>query len=165
MAAREDDDYDDDRRPPRRRDRDDEDDDRGGRGRRRDDRDDDEGDRDRPRRRRREYDDEDYDPRPAPPSADAVVGNEIGLALGITGLVCGGAALSFSFIPCLGMWALWPGIISALISVIGIVVSTRMRAVPVAALLVSLAAVGFAINQRIQVEQAVDDAQKALMRK
>ena len=162
MASR-DDEYDDERdRPPRQRDRDD--DDRESRGRRRDRDDDDDYD-DRPRRRRRrEYDDDDYDPRPAPPGSDEIVGNELGMALGITGMVCGGVALTFSFIPCFGMWALWPGVIAAVISLIGLLVSTRMKALSIAGLVISLTAVGFAINERMRVEQGVGDVQK-MMRK
>jgi hypothetical protein len=176
MASRDDDDERDERRPPRRRDRDedddrpprrrdDNDDDRGGRGRERDSRDDDEDDRPRRRRRRdREYDDEDYDPRPAARSGDGVVGNEIGLALGITGLVCGTSALTFSFIPCFGMWALWPGVIAAIISLIGVIVSTKMRALPIAGLVISLTAVGFAINERMRLHQAAEDVQRLMQK-
>ena len=128
---------------------------------RRPDRDNDDDRPPRRRRREREYDDEDYDPRPALPP-DQLVGNEIGLVLGIVGLVCGSVSLSFSFIPCFGMWALWPAVISAVISLIGIIVSVRMKALSIAGLVISLAAVGFAVHQRMQVEQAVNDAQRVL---
>ena len=170
MASRDDDDRD-ERHPPRRRDRDEDDDDRpprrrdddeddrGSRGRRRE-RDDYDDEDDRPRRRRRRESD---DPRATPASGDGVVGNEFGLALGITGIVCGASALTFSFIPCFGMWALWPGIIAAVISLIGFIVSTKMRAVPIAGLVVSLMAVGFALVQKArvdEVEKAADQLKK-----
>src|SRR5262249_53879982 len=93
-----------------------------------------------PRRRRRERDDEDeddedYDPRPPRRSER---NNDAGLILGIVGLVFGTMTLLFSFIPCLGVLAFWPGIVAALISALGLFVSVRSRAIPATALVFSL---------------------------
>lgn len=42
-----------------------------------------------------------------------------GKGMGIAGLVLGILAAIFSFVPCLGMWAIVPGIIGLILSIIG----------------------------------------------
>jgi hypothetical protein len=139
MPSRDDDD--DDRPPPRRRDRDDDDDDR-----------------DRPRRRRRDDDDDDYDPRPAA----AVASNAAGLTLSIVGLVFGTLALLFSFIPCIGALALWPGIVALVLSGIGLFVSVRAKALPITAVAVSALSIGFALWQQARVDKVIDKGKEAI---
>jgi hypothetical protein len=148
MASRNDDDDDYDRDPPRRRRRD-----------RDDDYDDDEDDRPRRRRRRRDDDDYDYDPRPAA-AATMGAGNEVGLALGIVGLVLGTVSLLFAFIPCLGMYALWPAIAATLISVGGLFCGPGARVLSIIAVVISLGAVGLAIYERMRVDRIVEDVRQ-----
>jgi hypothetical protein len=139
--------------------RDDEDDDRDDdRPRRRRDEDDD----DRPRRRRRrdEDDDEDYDPRPA--AAAPARGNAAGLTLSIIGLVVGTCALLFSFIPCFGALALYPGIVATVLSLIGLFVSTQAKALPITAVAISILSVGIAYWQGERFKQAAIETERVL---
>ena len=121
----------------------------------RDDRDD-----DRPRRPRRD-DDEDYDPRPAA-AAPAGKGNAAGLTLSIIGLVFGTGALLFSFIPCIGAWALWPGIVALVLSGIGLFVSTAAKALPITAVAVSALSIGFALWQQSRVDKVIDKGKETV---
>ncbi len=69
-----------------------------------------------------------------------------GQGLGIAGLVLGIIALIISFIPCLGMWAIVPGIIAVILSGIGFSQASKANAkkgLIIAALVISL--VGTAI--------------------
>lgn len=135
------------------------------RGRRRDRDDDDFEDDDRPRRRRnRDYDDDDdYEPRPAAALGDGR-SNAAGLTLSIIGLVLGTLSLLLSFIPCVGALALWPGIVSIVLSGIGLVTSVRAKALPITAVAVSALSIGFAVWQRSRVEVVLDEGQKALQK-
>lgn len=121
-----------------------------------DDRDDRDDDRSRRRRRRRD-DDDDYDPRPAAP---ADKGNAGGLALSIVGLVLGTCALLFSFIPCLGYLAIYPGAVAIIISLVGLFISTRSKGLPLTALVVSVLSVGIAFWQGVRVEEVGKDLKK-----
>jgi gas vesicle protein len=69
-----------------------------------------------------------------------------GQGLGIAGLVLGIIALIISFIPCLGMWAIVPGIIAVILSGIGFSqasIANAKKGLIIAALVISL--VGTAI--------------------
>ena len=69
-----------------------------------------------------------------------------GQGLGIAGLVLGITALIISFIPCLGMWAIIPGIIAIVLSAIGFSQANKANAkkgLVIAALVISI--VGTAI--------------------
>ena len=64
-----------------------------------------------------------------------------GKGLGIAGFVLGIIALIISFIPCLGMWALIPGIIATIFSAIAISQATKAnaaRGLIIAALIISI---------------------------
>jgi len=121
-------------------------------------RDDDAGDRedDAPRSRRRQDDEDEFEPRHRTP----VKSNDSGLVLGIIGLVFGTFSLLFSAIPCIGMLAFWPGVISAVISALGLLVSVRSRVVPIIALAVSVLAIGISLWQEGQANQIFGGGQE-----
>jgi hypothetical protein len=139
-------------------DRDDRDDDRD----RRDDRDD-----DRERGRRRDRDDrdddrdDDYDPRPRR-DGEAVPGGTAGFTISIIALVLGTCALLFAFIPCLGIYAMYPGGFAVLLSILGIVLSKGSKVLGIIAVAVSLAGTGVAYWQYTALKKAAQDVQKDL---
>jgi hypothetical protein len=112
---------------------------------------------DRPARRR---DEDDYDPGPG--AGPAVPSNAAGLTLSIIGLVFGTCALLFSFIPCLGYLALYPGIVATILSAIGLFVSTRSKALPITALVVSVLSVGIAYWQGERIKKAAEEGERIL---
>ncbi len=64
-----------------------------------------------------------------------------GQGLGIAGLVLGIIALIISFIPCLGMWAILPGIIAIVLSAVGYSQASKANAAKglvIAALIISI---------------------------
>ncbi|MFC2104696.1 hypothetical protein ACFLS4_05010 [Bacteroidota bacterium] len=95
-----------------------------------------------------------------------------GQGLGIAGLVLGIIALIISFIPCLGMYALIPGIVAVILSAVGFTQASKANAkkgLIIAALIVSL--VGTAIagwqfyffrNAPSKIEEFGKDLQKAI---
>lgn len=102
-------------------------------------------------------DDDDYDaPAPKAPAKS----NAAGLALSIIGLVLGVCALLFSFIPCLGTLAFWPGVVAIIISVIGLVVSTSSKALPITAVVVAALGTGIAYWQGTRIKDAVQEGVK-----
>ena len=123
-------------------------------------RDDDAGDRedDAPRSRRRQDDEDEFEPRHRTP----VKSNDSGLVLGIIGLVFGTLALMFSFIPCLGMFALYPGILAAILSAIGLFLSVRSKALPAVALAVSIGSIGMALWQESRVKGVGNEIEQKL---
>lgn len=102
--------------------------------------------------------DDDYDA-PAPKKADG--GGTAGLVLGIIGCVLGGLSLLLSFVPCVGALALWPGILSVILSGVGLVTAGKSKTLPIVALCISVASVGMALYQRQQIADAAKDIQKA----
>jgi hypothetical protein len=88
--------------------------------------------------------------------------NAAGLTLGIIGLVLGVAALLFSFIPCLGAIAFWPGVAACVLSLLGIFLSVRAKALPIIALVISLAGSGIAYWQSTRAEAFAKEAKDAL---
>lgn len=103
-------------------------------------------------------DDDDYDA-PAPKAPEGG-GGIAGLVLGIIGCVLGGLSLLLSFVPCVGALALWPGILSVILSGIGLAVAGKSKTLPIVALCVSLASVGMALYQRQQIADAAKDIEK-----
>lgn len=102
--------------------------------------------------------DDDYDA-PAPKQAEGG-GGTAGLVLGIIGCVLGGLSLLLSFVPCVGALALWPGILSVILSGVGLAVAGKSKTLPIVALCVSLASVGMAMYQRQQIADAAKDIEK-----
>jgi hypothetical protein len=103
-------------------------------------------------------DDDDFDPKPTAPAKS----NAAGLTLSIIGLVFGTCALLFSFIPCLGYLALYPGIVAAVLSAIGLFVSTQSKSLPITAVVVSILSVGIAYWQGERAKQVVKEGQEFL---
>jgi hypothetical protein len=102
--------------------------------------------------------DDDYDaPAPKAPQGG---GGTAGLVLGIIGCVLGGLSLLLSFVPCVGALALWPGILSVILSGVGLAVAGKSKTLPIVALCISLASVGMALYQRQQIADAAKDIEK-----
>ena len=140
MPDRYDDDRDDDRPRGRGRDRDD-------RPRRRDDRDDDS--------------DDDFDPRPRRAAQVPEKSNAGGLAVSIIALILGTGALLFSFINCIGYYAIYPGALAIVLSALGLILSVRSKGLPAVALVVSVASVGIAYWQGTKIDALKIEAEKA----
>lgn len=95
-----------------------------------------------------------------------------GQGLGVAGLVLGIIALVISFIPCLGMWALIPGIIAIVFSAIGYSQANKANAskgLLIAALVISIIGTSIAgwqmymlRNASTQIEKFGKELQKAL---
>lgn len=95
-----------------------------------------------------------------------------GQGLGIAGLVLGIIALIISFIPCLGMWALIPGIIAIVFSAIGYSQANKANApkgILIAALILSIMGTSIAAwqmymlrNAPAQIEKFGKEIQKAI---
>lgn len=96
----------------------------------------------------------------APDVAKPVGSNALGMALGISGLVIGILALLFSFIPCIGVLAFWPGVAAAGLSAAGIFLSVRSKGLPIAALIISLISVGIAYYQGEQAKKVAEEVKK-----
>jgi membrane protein DedA with SNARE-associated domain len=104
----------------------------------------------------RDDDDDDFDPKPTAPAKS----NATGLTLSIIGLVLGVLALLFSFIPCLGYYALWPGVVAVILSAIGLATSTAAKQVPIIALVVSVLGCGIAYWQGTRIDKVKDDVKE-----
>lgn len=95
-----------------------------------------------------------------------------GQGLGIAGLVLGIIALIISFIPCLGMWAIVPGIIAVVLSGIGFSQASKANAkkgLIIAALVISIVGTAIAAwqfyifrNAPDKIEQFGKEFQKAI---
>lgn len=82
-----------------------------------------------------------------------------GQGFGIAGLVLGIIALVISFIPCLGMWAIVPGIIAIVLSALGMSQATKANAskgLLIAALVISIVGTAIAGWQFIVLRTAAD---------
>jgi hypothetical protein len=86
-----------------------------------------------------------------------VKSNATGMALGISGLVIGILALLFSFIPCLGALAFWPGVVAVVLSALSVVTSVRAKGLAIAALVVSISSTGVAYWQWTRVKDVGED--------
>ena len=106
----------------------------------------------------RDDDDDDFDPKPTAPAKS----NATGLTLSIIGLVLGVLALLFSFIPCLGYYALWPGVVAVILSAIGLATSTAAKQVPIIALVVSVLCCGIAYWQGTRIDKLKDDGKELI---
>jgi predicted membrane-bound spermidine synthase len=80
--------------------------------------------------------------------------------LAIIALVLGILALLFSFIPCLGMYAIFPGIIGLVMAVISIVMAGKVNApkgMAIAALACSLVGSAIAGYQYSKLKEVIED--------
>jgi hypothetical protein len=82
--------------------------------------------------------DDDNDFAAPPPQAQS---NAAAVTLGILGIVIGVLAVLFSFIECLGMYAIYPGAVGAILSLIGILVAKGSRVLPIVGLVFCLASI------------------------
>lgn len=110
---------------------------------------DDDDDEDQPRSRRRSDAEDDYDDRPRRKKKKKVKPQPN--VLGIISIVIGIGAVLFSFIPCLGFWAIVPGGIGVLVGGIGLLVSHQSegryeRKMPIIGLSISVVAILFGLS-------------------
>lgn len=108
-----------------------------------------------------------YDPDYAPRNrgGGGAGSNGLGLGMSIAGLVVGLASLILSFVPCVGALALWPGILAAALSFIGVLALKNGKGLGIAALLLSLGAVGMAVKQHLLIQEIADDFSKDLKKR
>lgn len=88
-----------------------------------------------------------------------------GKVLGISGFVLGICAFAFSFIPCLGMYAMYPGVVAVLLSGTALALAIKGNApkgIIIAALIVSVAGTGIAVNKYIKVKKQMESIAKGL---
>ncbi len=95
-----------------------------------------------------------------------------GKGLGIAGLVLGICALAFSFIPCLGMYAMYPGAMAIVLSGVAFMQAKKENApngMIIAALIVSTLGTGIAVYQYTvftdvanQIEQGLEKSLKEI---
>lgn len=83
--------------------------------------------------------------------------------LGIAGLVLGIVTLIISFIPCLGMWAIVPGVVAITLSAIGFAQANKINApkgIIIAALVISIVGTVIAGWQFYMLKSAVPNIEK-----
>lgn len=76
--------------------------------------------------------------------------------VGIIALVFGILSILFAFIPCLGAYAMYTGILSAILSIVGLVMANNAKAsktISIIALVVSLASIGVGYWRYTQLKQ------------
>ena len=84
-----------------------------------------------------------------------------GKGLGIAGFVLGLLALLFSFIPCLGMYAVFPGVIAIILAAVALMQANKggaKKGLIIAALVVSVIGTGVAVWQYTVLSNALEDA-------
>lgn len=92
-------------------------------------------------------------------SEDTTTKSSAGKGLGIAGFVLGLLALIFSFVPCLGMYAMFPGIIAIILAAVAFMQANKgngPKGLIIAALVVSVIGTGVAIYQYMQLKDAVE---------
>ncbi|GAA4329346.1 hypothetical protein [Flaviaesturariibacter amylovorans] len=85
--------------------------------------------------------------------------------VGIVGLVLASLAFLFSFVPCLGMYAVWPGVAGLVLSVIALVMAGRAnggKGIAITALCLAVVGTGVAVYQYITISKGVEELSKAL---
>ena len=83
-----------------------------------------------------------------------------GKGLGIAGLVLGILAAIISFVPCLGMYAVFPGIIGLILSIISIIQANKAGAakgMAIAGLICSIVGSSLAIWQYTKLKSGLDE--------
>lgn len=92
-------------------------------------------------------------------------GSGAALGLGIAGLVIGILALLFSFIPCFGMYAIYPGVLAVALAGVGLGLSlkaNRISGLSVAGLCVALVGCGIAGYQWYLFNKAAKEGRQLL---
>lgn len=96
---------------------------------------------------------------------EQAVKTKAGMGLGIAGFVLGLVALIISFVPCLGTWALIPGVVGIILSAIALSMATRgngAKGLIIAALIVSIIGTGIAGYQWYFWNQVATEATEGL---
>ncbi len=91
--------------------------------------------------------------------------SKAGKGLGIAGLVLGILAAILSFVPCLGMYAIFPGIIGLILSVISIVQANKAGAakgMAIAGLVCSLVGSSIAVWQYMKIKDGLDQLKEGI---
>ncbi len=91
--------------------------------------------------------------------------SKAGRGLGIAGLVLGILAAIISFVPCLGMYAIFPGIIGLVLSVISIVQAGKAGAakgMAIAGLVCSLVGSSIAVWQYMKIKDGLDQLKEGI---
>jgi hypothetical protein len=95
------------------------------------------------------------------PPPNAPNGSSTNQVMGIIGLVLGILALILSFIPCIGIWAVVPGLIGLVLSVVGMSMagkSNGSKGLPIAGMVLSIIACGLAGYQWWAIKKFADTA-------
>ncbi|HTB31542.1 MAG TPA: hypothetical protein VK808_05925 [Bacteroidia bacterium] len=97
-------------------------------------------------------------PTPAPKSGGWKV-------MGIISVVLGGLSILFAFIPCLGMYAMYSGVVAAILSIIALVMANSAKAskmMAIIGLVISVASIGVGYWRYKQIEGALDSTMQKL---
>jgi uncharacterized membrane protein YphA (DoxX/SURF4 family) len=85
--------------------------------------------------------------------------------MGIISVVLGGLSILFSFVPCLGAYAMYSGVLAAIISIVAFVMANSAKApktMAIIGLLISLASIGMGYWRYTQLTEMVGSMQKGL---
>jgi hypothetical protein len=91
--------------------------------------------------------------------------SKAGKGLGIAGLVLGILAAILSFVPCLGMYAIFPGIIGLILSVISIVQAGKAGAakgMAIAGLVCSIVGSSIAVWQYMKIKDGLEELKQGI---
>lgn len=91
--------------------------------------------------------------------------SKAGKGLGIAGLVLGILAAILSFVPCLGMYAIFPGIIGLVLSVISIVQAGKAGAakgMAIAGLVCSIVGSSIAVWQYMKIKDGLEELKQGI---
>jgi hypothetical protein len=85
--------------------------------------------------------------------------------MGIISVILGGLSILFAFIPCLGMYAMYTGIVATIMSIIALVMANSAKApkmLAIIALVLSVASIGVGYWRYKQIEGALGSIQQSL---
>jgi hypothetical protein len=91
--------------------------------------------------------------------------SKAGKGLGIAGLVLGILAAILSFVPCLGMYAIFPGIIGLVLSIISIVQANKAGAakgMAIAGLVCSIVGSSIAVWQYMKIKDGLEQIKEGI---
>ena len=91
--------------------------------------------------------------------------SKAGKGLGIAGLVLGILAAILSFVPCLGMYAIFPGVIGLVLSVISIVQAGKAGAakgMAIAGLVCSIVGSSIAVWQYMKIKDGLEELKQGI---
>ncbi len=85
--------------------------------------------------------------------------------MGIISVVFGGLSILFSFVPCLGAYAMYSGVLAAILSIVALVMANSAKAskmMAIIGLVVSLGSVGIGYWRYTQITAALGSVEKGL---